>query len=69
MGSTVYFCKDLRPETVLKMYQQLGKPLTGNIAIKVHSGEEGNPNFMRPSFWKPVVDFVGGTIVECNTAY
>ena len=69
MGSTVYFCKDLRPETVLKMYQQLGKSLTGNIAIKVHSGEEGNPNFMQPSFWKPVVDFVGGTIVECNTAY
>lgn len=69
MGSTIYFCKDLRPETVLKMYQKLGKTLTGNIAIKVHSGEEGNPNFMRPSFWKPVVDFVGGTIVECNTAY
>lgn len=51
------------------MYQLLGKELTGNIAIKVHSGEEGNPNFLRPSFWKPVVDHVGGTIVECNTAY
>ena len=69
MKSKVYFCKELTPEAVLKMYQLLGKELTGNIAIKVHSGEEGNPNFLRPSFWKPVVDHVGGTIVECNTAY
>ena len=44
MTSKVYFCKDLRPEAVLAMYQKLGKTLTGNIAIKVHSGEEGNPN-------------------------
>lgn len=69
MKSKVYVCKDLQPESVLKLYQQLGKTLTGNVAIKVHSGEEGNPNFLRPEFWKPVVDFVGGTIVECNTAY
>ena len=69
MKSTVYFCKDLSPEAVLKLYKQLGKELTGRVAIKVHSGEEGNPNFLRPEFWKPVVDFVGGTIVECNTAY
>lgn len=69
MKSKVYFCKELSPEAVLKMYRLLGKELTGNIAIKVHSGEEGNPNFLRPSFWKPVVDYVGGTIVECNTAY
>ncbi len=69
MKSTVYFCKDLSPESVLKLYQKLGKELTGRVAIKVHSGEEGNPNFLRPAFWKPVVDFVGGTIVECNTAY
>jgi len=69
MKSTVYFCKDLSPEAVLKLYQKLGKELTGRVAIKVHSGEEGNPNFLRPEFWKPVVDFVGGTIVECNTAY
>ena len=55
MKSKVYFCKELTPEAVLKMYQLLGKELTGNIAIKVHSGEEGNPNFLRPSFWKPVV--------------
>ena len=69
MKSKVYFCKDVTPEGVLKLYKMLGKELTGNIAIKVHSGEEGNPNFLRPEFWKPVVDFVGGTIVECNTAY
>lgn len=69
MKSNVYFCKNLTPEAVLEMYKLLGKTLTGRVAIKVHSGEEGNPNFLRPSFWKPVVDFVGGTIVECNTAY
>ena len=69
MGAAVYFCKTITPETVLRMYHHLGKELTGNIAIKVHSGEEGNQNFLRPAFWKPVVDAVGGTIVECNTAY
>ena len=69
MKSKVYFCKDVTPEGVLKLYKMLNKDLTGNIAIKVHSGEEGNPNFLRPEFWKPVVDFVGGTVVECNTAY
>ncbi len=69
MKSKVYFCKDLTPEAVLKLYKLAGKTLTGNVALKVHSGEEGNPNFLRPAFWKPVVDFVGGTIVECNTAY
>ncbi len=69
MGATVYFCKTITPESVLRMYRHLGKELTGNIAIKVHSGEEGNQNFLRPAFWKPVVDAVGGTIVECNTAY
>ena len=69
MKSKVYFCKDLRPEAVLNMYRLLGKELTGRVAIKVHSGEEGNPNFLKPAFWKPVVDHVGGTIVECNTAY
>lgn len=69
MKSQVLFCKDLSPNAVLNMYRLLGKSLTGRVAIKVHSGEEGNPNFLRPAFWKPVVDFVGGTIVECNTAY
>ncbi len=69
MKSKVYFSREITPQKVLEMYQLLGKPLPGNVAIKVHSGEPDNQNFLRPDFWKPVVDHVGGTIVECNTAY
>ena len=69
MRSKVYFSSSITPENVLKLYQLLGRPLAGNVAIKVHSGEPGNQNFLRPEFWKPVIDFVGGTVVECNTAY
>ena len=69
MASNVYFSRDISPETVLKLYKKLGKALQGNVAIKVHSGEPGNQNFLRPDFWKPVIDHVGGTVVECNTAY
>ena len=69
MTSKVYFSKTITAEKVLQMYKLLDKQLPGNVAIKVHSGEEGNQNFLRPDFWKPVVDHVGGTIVECNTAY
>ena len=69
MKSKLFFCKDLRPEAVLNMYRHLDQSLTGRVAVKVHSGEAGNPNFLRPAFWKKVVDFVGGTVVECNTAY
>ena len=69
MKSKVYFSPVITPEKVLELYKLLDKELTGNTAIKVHSGEEGNQNFLRPAFWKPVVDYVGGTIVECNTAY
>ena len=69
MKSKVYFSAQITPEKVVELYKLLGKELTGNIAIKVHSGEEGNQNFIRPAFWKPIVDHVGGTIVECNTAY
>lgn len=69
MKSKVLFSKEITPEKVVEMYQLLGKELSGNIAIKVHSGEVGNQNFIRPAFWKPVVDLVGGTLVECNTAY
>ena len=50
MKSKVYFCKDLRPEAVLELYKMLNKDLSGRVAIKVHSGEEGNPNFLRPEF-------------------
>ena len=69
MKSKVYFTKEITPAAVLRLYKTLGKELSGNIALKVHSGETGNQNFLRPAFWKEVVDYVGGTIVECNTAY
>ena len=69
MKSKVYFTREITPAAVLRLYKTLGKELTGNIAIKVHSGEKGNQNFLRPAFWKEIVDHVGGTIVECNTAY
>lgn len=69
MKSKVYFTKTITPEKVLEMYEVLGKELTGNIAVKVHSGEEGNQNFLKPDFWKPIIDRLDGTVVECNTAY
>lgn len=69
MTATVYFSRTITPEKVLELYHLAQKPLTGNVAIKVHSGEKGNQNFLRPDFWKPVVEAVGGTVVECNTAY
>lgn len=69
MTATVYFSRDITPETVLKLYQLVGKDLNGNVAIKVHSGEKGNQNFLKPEFWKSIIDHVGGTVVETNTAY
>ena len=69
MKATVYFTRDLSPEAVLRLYDALGVQLPGKVAVKVHSGEPGNQNFLRPGFWKPMIDKVGGTIVECNTAY
>ncbi|MBR3325610.1 MAG: DUF362 domain-containing protein [Clostridia bacterium] len=65
----VYFCKEITPQNVVRIYKKLGKQLTGKVAIKVHSGEEGNQNYLRPTFIKPMVEYVNGTIVECNTAY
>ncbi|MCI8547236.1 MAG: DUF362 domain-containing protein [Clostridia bacterium] len=67
--SKVYFSKELTPQNVVKIYKMLGKTLPGKVAVKVHSGEKGNQNYLRPEFVKPIVDFVNGTIVECNTAY
>ncbi len=67
--STVYFTKEITPEAVVKMYRALDAGLSGKVAVKLHSGEVGNQNFLRPAFLKPVIDAVGGTIVECNTAY
>ena len=69
MAATVYFTKDVTPENIIRLYDKLGVKLEGKTAIKVHSGEEGNQNYLHPEFWKPVVDYVGGTVVECNTAY
>ena len=69
MKSKVYFTRQITPDAVLRLYKMLDKQLPGEVAIKVHSGEEGNQNFLRPAFWKKVVDYVGGNVVECNTAY
>lgn len=69
MKSKVYFTKTISPEKVLELYKLIDKKLEGKIAIKLHSGEVGNQNFLKPDFWKPVIDYVGGTVVECNTAY
>ena len=69
MGAKVYFSRTITPEKVLELYRLLGKKLDGKVAIKVHSGEKGNQNFLKPDFWKPVIDHVKGTVVECNTAY
>lgn len=65
----VYFTREITPQSVLRLYTLLGKELTGRVAVKVHSGEKGNQNFLRPSFWQPMVEHVRGTVVECNTAY
>ena len=69
MKSKVYFTRSITPEKVLELYHMTGKELTGNVAVKLHSGEVGNQNFLRPEFWKPTIEAVGGTVVECNTAY
>lgn len=69
MKPKVYFSRTITPEKVLELYELLGKKLEGKVAIKLHSGEPGNQNFLRPDFWKPIIDSVGGTVVECNTAY
>lgn len=65
----VYFTKDISPESVVRMYEKLGVKLPGKVAVKVHSGEAGNQNYLRPEFMIPMVKEVDGTIVECNTAY
>ncbi|MBP5245965.1 MAG: DUF362 domain-containing protein [Clostridia bacterium] len=65
----IYFIREITPENVVKLYKTLNKELPGKVAVKVHSGEEGNQNYLRPEFMKPMVEYVNGTIVECNTAY
>lgn len=65
----VYFTKEITPQNVVRLYGLLGRKLPGKVAVKVHSGEEGNQNYLRPEFMVPMVKEVDGTIVECNTAY
>lgn len=67
--SKVYFSSELTKENVVNMYKKLGVDLKGKVAVKVHSGEEGNQNYLKPEFFEDIVKCVNGTIVECNTAY
>ena len=67
--SKVYFTKTLTPEKLVDMFKVLNKELIGKVAVKLHSGEKGNQNFLKPEFMRPIIDFVKGTVVECNTAY
>ena len=67
--SKVYFIKDITPENIIKAYKAIGKNLEGKVAVKMHSGEKGNKNYLRPEFVKDVINYVNGTVVECNTAY
>ncbi len=67
--SKVYFTKEITPESVIKMYETLGINLPGKVAVKLHSGEKGNQNYIKPEFVKAIVEKVNGTVVECNTAY
>lgn len=69
MKSKVFFSREITPEKIVELYRAAGKELPGRVAAKVHSGEEGNQNFLHPDFWEPMVEAVNGTIVECNTAY
>lgn len=67
--SKVYFTKEITPESVVRIFEKLGKELPGKVAVKVHSGEEGNQNYLHPEFMKEIIEKVNGTVVECNTAY
>ena len=64
MSTKVYFSRTITPEKVLELYQMIGQTLPGKVAVKLHSGEKGNQNFLGPDFWKPVIDFVGGTVYD-----
>lgn len=65
----VYFTKEITPEKVVEVYEALNKELEGKVAVKVHSGEAGNQNYLHPEFMRPMIERVNGTVVECNTAY
>ncbi len=67
--SKVYFSKEITPERLVEIFKKLNVELNGKVAVKLHSGERGNQNYIRPEFVKPIIDLVGGVVVECNTAY
>ena len=67
--SKVYFTSKISPESMVKIYESLNIDLPGKVAVKLHSGEHGNQNYLRPEFVKAIVERVNGTVVECNTAY
>ena len=67
--SKVYFTKEITSESLVRIYDELGIELKGNIGVKLHSGEKGNQNYLRPEFMKELIDKVGGIVIECNTAY
>lgn len=67
--SKVYFIKDITPENIVKIYEKLGIELKGRVGVKFHSGEDGNQNYLRPDFFKPIMEKLNATLLECNTAY
>lgn len=67
--SKVYFTKEITPEKVVEIFKKLNIKLNGKVAVKLHSGEKGNQNYIKPEFVKPIIEYVNGTVVECNTAY
>lgn len=74
MKSKVFFSSEITAEKVVELFHAAandlpGGVLPGKVAVKLHSGEPGNQNFLKPGFWQPVVNDVHGTVVECNTAY
>lgn len=69
MKSKVFFTKQLEPQKLIELFELVGIKLEGKVAVKLHSGETGNQNFLKPEFFAPIVNHVGGTAVECNTAY
>ncbi|MCR4829799.1 MAG: DUF362 domain-containing protein [Bacteroidales bacterium] len=68
-GAAVYLTTDISPEGLVKIYEALGVPAEGKVAVKISTGEGSNPNYLKPELIKLLVDKVNGTIVECNTAY
>ena len=69
MKSKVYFTKNITFENLIKLFDALNVKLDKEVAIKLHSGEDGNQNYIKPEFFKPFIDYIDGTVVECNTAY